>query len=248
MPLPRLDLETVRSVETLCGQLVWTHLNSVEGQLLLQVECKRWLRLTFAQVMMSYYNSHLTCVLVLESQGLWWHKVRGQSMHQGTCCSSKDEQASPQSPSDSSIQLWLFDMFYFFPSPLIAWKALGTLSSFSSLMQQSWILGHCKAPCFCPMHDVVQCHTPNVPVAQKLGLQDRSKYLNGGGKKKPQRNSTPRVPLSTYHHLIAEIGSLCSCFTPGKAVLPSSPACLMAHWEGHAPPDSVTSGISWEVV
>lgn len=68
----------------------------------------------------------------------------------------------------------------------------------------------------CPMHSVVCCHTPKVPVIQKLGLRDRSKYLNGGGKKNHKETADQGSPSAHSHHLIAEIDLLCSSFTPGK--------------------------------
>lgn len=67
-------------------------------------------------------------------------------MHQGTRCSSQDQQSFPQLPGDSSVQVWLSDTFHCFPSPLIAQAALGTCSAFSPLGQQSEILGRCEAP------------------------------------------------------------------------------------------------------
>lgn len=154
---------------------------------------------------------------VLESQGLWWHKVRGQSMHQGTCCSSKDKQTSPQSPSDSSIQLWLFDMFYF-SSPLIAWKALGTWSSFSSLMQQIWILGHCKAPWFVPCMVWYAVTLQMCQLLRSLGCKTEANIWMVVVKTSTKKQHI-KSPLSTYHHFIAERGLLCSCFTPVKAGL-----------------------------
>lgn len=109
MPVPRLDLQTVGSVEILWGQLVWTHLNSVEDQLLAQAKYEQWLRLTFAQVIMGYYNSHLTCVLCPWKPG----SVMTQS-ERSVCIK---EPASPPRISsqphsdDSSIQLWLLTCF-----------------------------------------------------------------------------------------------------------------------------------------
>lgn len=169
------------------------------------------------------------------------------SKHQGTCCSSKDQQWHPQLPRDSSIQQWLLDMFYFFPSPLIAWKALETWSSFSSLRQQCWFLGHCKALWFVP-HMVWYAVTLQMCQSlRSLGWETEANMWMVLFKKNHKETAHQDSPSAHGCHLIAEISLLCSCFALGK-VGPCFFTSLPDGEEGHAPPDRVTSGTSWEVV
>lgn len=141
-------------------------------------------------------------------------------MHQGTCCSSKDQQSSPQLPSDSSIQLWLFNT----PLPAYSLKSPGGLVFLLFLEATMLDSGTLQDTLACPMHGVVCCRTPNVPVTQKLGLRDRSKYLNGGIKQNHKETAHQGSPSAHSHYLSAEIDSLQGRWDPA-----SSPACLMAH-------------------
>lgn len=128
-------------------------------------------------------------------------------MHQGTCSSSKDQQSFPQLTSDSSIQVWLSLYVLFLPLPSYSLKSPGKLVFFLFLEAtklDSWTL---QGTLVCPMHGVVCCHTPNVPAAQKHGLRDRSKYPNGGGKKKKYKETACQdFPSAHSLHLIAVIG------------------------------------------
>lgn len=128
-------------------------------------------------------------------------------MHQGTCSSSKDQQSFPQLTSDSSIQVWLSLYVLFLALPSYSLKSPGNLVFFLFLEAtklDSWTL---QGTLVCPMHGVVCCHTPNVPAAQKHGLRDRSKYPNGGGKKKKYKETACQdFPSAHSLHLIAVIG------------------------------------------
>lgn len=102
------------------------------------------------------------------------------------------------------------------PLPSYSLKSPGDLIFFLFLEATKLDSRTSQGTLVCPMHGAVCCHTPNVPVIQKLRLRDRSKYLNGRGKKTHKETADQDFPSAHSHHLMAEIDLLCSCFTPGK--------------------------------
>lgn len=99
------------------------------------------------------------------------------------------------------------------PGDLLCFLSLGATEPYSGMFSRHLLVF--------PMHSVVCCHMPNVPVSWKLRLTDRTKYLNGIAKKTVQRNNISRLLLSTqsplhcWYRLTAWV--LRPCFNSGDS-------------------------------
>lgn len=228
--LSSLDLQTAESVER---QSVWTHSSSIEGQLLAHAKWEWWLRLTFAQVIMDYYNSHLTGFLCPWKPGCLMTRSERSECASGNLLLLPGSAVIPpvtqwqQRPSMALRHVSLL------PLPSYSWSSPGDPLCFLSLgatkLDSGMLWGTSQSvPCtvWCAV-TLWMCQSH-----RSSGWETEANIWMVVLKKQYKETARQGSPSARSHHLIAEIGWLCGFSVPASlqgSVNPTSlPACLTA--------------------
>lgn len=248
-----LDLQTVGSVQR---QPMQTHSSSIEGQLLTQAKWELWLKLTFAQVIMGYYNSHLTSALHP------WKPSCLMAWSEGSEYTSRNMLLLPVSAVVPPVTHWqqhpsmsprhvshLPLHFYSCSSP-------GDLLCFLSLRATKLDPGTLQGIPQSVPYTVWYAVTLRMCQSQwSLGWETEANFWMVVLKKEYKEIGCQGCPSACNGHLIAKTGwlcGLCPCFTPGDRAphFPTSLPDPTLRRRGYVLLSccSVTSSVSWEVV